>query len=111
MAPGKLVTELRYQAYTPLALKSMTGIVSSVRSASSEELHFAVHHRLGIVPVAEASIVIAVSAPHRRAAFVACEEVLEQVKARCPIWKQEVYGEGDPVGAEWKANVVPASVR
>ncbi|KZW02652.1 Molybdopterin synthase catalytic subunit 2 [Exidia glandulosa HHB12029] len=103
---GKRVVELRYQSYSSLALKAMLGIVESVRTAHPEsELHFAVHHRLGIVPVEQASIVIAVSAPHRRAAFEACEHVLEEVKARAPIWKQEVYAEG--LGdAEWKANVV-----
>jgi molybdopterin synthase catalytic subunit len=104
---GKRVAELRYQAYSALALKSLVRIISDVRTAAhGEELHCAVHHRLGIVPVAEASIVIAVSAPHRRAAFEACEEILERVKDRCPIWKQEVYAEGD-VDAEWKANGLP----
>ena len=60
-----------------------------------------VHHRLGLVPVGEASIVIAVSSPHRKEAFVACEYILEQVKLNVPIWKKEVYESGEP---QWKAN-------
>ncbi|KAH7104234.1 Molybdopterin synthase catalytic subunit [Auriculariales sp. MPI-PUGE-AT-0066] len=103
---GKRVRELRYQSYSTLALKALVRTVSEVREAAEEELHCAVQHRLGVVPVSEPSIVIAVSAPHRRAAFEACEEILERVKSNCPIWKQEVYAEGD-MEAEWKANGLP----
>lgn len=104
---GKAVVLLRYQAYSALALKSLQRILAQTRAAAAgEELHCAVHHRLGVVPVGEASIVVAVSAPHRKAAFVACERILEDVKAHTPIWKQEVYAEGGGE-AEWKANVVP----
>ena len=67
-------------------------------------LHCAVHHRLGAVPVGEASIIIAVSSPHRKEAFVACEFLLEQVKLNVPIWKMEVYESGLP---RWKANHEP----
>jgi molybdopterin synthase catalytic subunit len=64
----------------------------------------AVYHRLGVVPVGESSIVIAVSSPHRKAAFIACEQILEDVKDRAQIWKREFY-EGEPDStAEWKAN-------
>jgi len=63
----------------------------------------AIHHRLGIVPVGEPSVVIAVSSPHRKAAFVACEMILEEVKLKVQIWKKEYY-EGQGEEAEWKAN-------
>ena len=67
-------------------------------------LHIAVYHRLGTVPVGEPSIVIAVSSPHRKEAFVACELVLEEVKRRAQIWKREFY-EGEPdEAAQWKEN-------
>src|SRR5258708_1585306 len=69
-------------------------------------LHCVVHHRLGIVPVGEASIIIAVSSLHRKEAFVACEYLLEQVKLNVPIWKKEVY-ESDE--SQWKANHPPAT--
>jgi molybdopterin synthase catalytic subunit len=64
----------------------------------------AVEHRLGVVPVGKPSIVIAVSAPHRREAFEACEQILEEVKAKAQIWKREYY-QGEPEeAAQWKAN-------
>ncbi|PPR05703.1 hypothetical protein CVT26_008944 [Gymnopilus dilepis] len=64
----------------------------------------AIHHRLGTVPVGEASIVIAVSSPHRKEAFKACEEILEEVKRKAQIWKREYYEGEDEENAEWKRN-------
>jgi molybdopterin synthase catalytic subunit len=64
----------------------------------------AIHHRLGTVPVGEPSIVIAVSSPHRKESFIACEHILEEVKLKVQVWKREFYeGEGEDT-AEWKAN-------
>jgi len=114
---GQVVTRLEYQAYSKLALKLMTDIFFSIHANATRSehaapsgppvsplLHCAVHHRLGVVPVGEASIVIAVSSPHRKEAFVACEYLLEQVKLKVPIWKMEVYESGEPL---WKANHLP----
>ena len=108
---------LEYQAYSKLAVKTMKDIfLSAHENATLSEhavlsgppvsplLHCAVHHRLGVVPVGEASIVIAVSSPHRKEAFVACEYLLEQVKLNVPIWKKEVYESGEP---RWKENYPP----
>lgn len=58
-------------------------------------------HRLGVVPVGEDSIVVAVSAPHRQAAWRAGEEALEACKARVEVWKREEFEDG---GGVWKAN-------
>lgn len=58
-------------------------------------------HRLGVVPPKESSISIAVSSPHRREAFRACEWILEEVKKRVEVWKRENYAEGDKA---WKEN-------
>ena len=74
------------------------GYVSSI-------LKCAVHHRLGTVPVGEPSIVIAVSSPHRKEAFMACEHILEEVKLKAQIWKREFYEGEREEDAEWKANV------
>jgi molybdopterin synthase catalytic subunit len=57
----------------------------------------AIHHRLGRVEIGEASVVIAVSAPHRTAALDACREAIETLKATIPLWKKEVYAGGE----EW----------
>ena len=57
----------------------------------------AIHHRLGRVEIGEASVVIAVSAPHRSAALDACREAIETLKTTIPLWKKEVYAGGE----EW----------
>jgi molybdopterin synthase catalytic subunit len=56
------------------------------------------------VPVGEPSIVIAVSSPHRKEAFVTCEQILEEVKQKVQIWKREYYEGEREEEAEWKAN-------
>jgi molybdopterin synthase catalytic subunit len=111
------VTRLEYQAYSKMAVKMMKDIFLSAHAnaARSEHavssgppvsplLHCVVYHRFGVVPVGEASIVIAVSSPHRTEAFAACEYLLEQIKLKVPIWKMEVYESGEP---RWKANNPP----
>ncbi|KAJ7357321.1 Molybdopterin biosynthesis MoaE, partial [Mycena albidolilacea] len=108
----KVVTRLEYQAYSTLAIKSMANIVRDVQAstvhgdsaAAQPIIRCAVHHRLGVVPVGEPSIVIAVSAPHRKEAFIACERILEDIKAKVPIWKREYYENESDEKAEWKAN-------
>ncbi|PCH33699.1 MoaE-domain-containing protein [Wolfiporia cocos MD-104 SS10] len=114
---GKVVTRLDYQAYSKLAIKTMAGIIRSAHAAHSRSAHHpegrsasslirsAVYHRLGTVPVGEPSIVIAVSSPHRKEAFLACEYILEEVKAKAQIWKREFYEGEREEDAEWKANV------
>ena len=67
----------------------------------------AVHHRLGTVPVGEPSIVIAVSSPHRKEAFMACEQILEEVKLKAQIWKREFYEGEREEDAQWKSNNAP----
>uniref|UniRef100_A0A7R9YFH2 Molybdopterin synthase catalytic subunit n=1 Tax=Pinguiococcus pyrenoidosus TaxID=172671 RepID=A0A7R9YFH2_9STRA len=61
----------------------------------------AMEHRLGLVPVKEASVIIAVSSPHRRNALDACAFCIDELKARVPIWKKEVYQGED---GNWKQN-------
>jgi len=107
---GKTVTRLEYQAYSKLAIRTIVAIVRETIQKQRDSVgidsvfHCAVHHRLGIVPVKEASIVIAVSAPHRKEAFLTCEEILEQVKLKVQIWKREWYEGEDEGEAVWKQN-------
>ncbi|KAF4572963.1 Molybdenum cofactor synthesis 2 [Pleurotus pulmonarius] len=113
---GKVVTRLEYQAYSKLAIKTMVKIVQDARDLISRSDHqppsqnisslirCAVHHRLGTVPVGEPSIVIAVSSPHRKEAFVACEYILEEVKKKAQIWKREYYEGETDANAQWKSN-------
>ncbi|KAL2015413.1 hypothetical protein VTK56DRAFT_5524 [Thermocarpiscus australiensis] len=97
---GKPVKELQYTAYRPLALRTMMDIASALRAKHGLG-GIAVVHRLGVVPVGEESILIAVSAPHRQAAWRAGEEALEQCKARIEVWKREEFEGGEGV---WRAN-------
>jgi molybdopterin synthase catalytic subunit len=77
----------------------MLAIAKSIKA--KHELHaIAIVHRLGEVPVGEESIAIAVSSPHRLAAWRAGEECLEEVKAKVEIWKYERFEDG----GEWRAN-------
>lgn len=94
----------------------MTSIIHSAHKLASRSdeamsqtisrlIRCTVHHRLGTVPVGEPSIVIAVSSPHRKEAFAACELILEEVKLKAQIWKREYYEGENEEEAEWKANV------
>ncbi|KAL2122236.1 hypothetical protein VTJ04DRAFT_2691 [Mycothermus thermophilus] len=97
---GKPVKDLRYESYTPLALRSMLEIASGVKERHGLK-GVAIIHRLGVVPIGEESILIAVSAPHRQAAWRAGEEALEECKKRVEVWKLEEFADG---GGVWRAN-------
>ncbi|KAI4257774.1 MAG: hypothetical protein L6R42_005461 [Xanthoria sp. 1 TBL-2021] len=98
---GKPVTHLEYSSYPPLALKTMLSIAQSMKQKHALTA-ITMAHRLGVVPVAEESILIAVSAPHRHPAWMAGEEALEMCKEKVEIWKLEEFG-GDE-GGVWRAN-------
>ncbi|RSL73314.1 Molybdopterin synthase catalytic subunit [Fusarium duplospermum] len=97
---GKPVKELQYTAYRPRALRSMLTIARDVRDRHGLR-GVAMIHRLGTVPIGEESILIAVSAPHRQAAWRAGEEALEECKAKVEVWKREEF-EGEE--GVWRAN-------
>ncbi|KAF5595494.1 molybdopterin synthase catalytic subunit [Fusarium pseudocircinatum] len=97
---GKPVKELQYTAYHPRALKSMMAIAKDVRDKHGLR-GVAMIHRLGPVPIAEESILIAVSSPHRKAAWRAGEEALEECKSKVEVWKREEF-EGEE--GIWRAN-------
>ncbi|KAK1758617.1 Molybdopterin synthase catalytic subunit [Echria macrotheca] len=96
----KPVKELQYTAYRPLALRTMLTIARDIRAAHSLQA-IAMVHRLGVCPIGEESILIAVSAPHRQAAWRAGEAALEACKERVEVWKREEF-EGE--GGVWRAN-------
>jgi molybdopterin synthase catalytic subunit len=92
------VPELEYEAYPAMAERQMTDIVA--RAIDRHGLcGAAVEHRVGTVPLSEPSVAIAVSAPHRDEAFAGAREIIDEIKARVPIWKKE---EG-----EWVRGVTP----
>jgi molybdopterin synthase catalytic subunit len=95
---GRRVAGLAYSAYRPMAAAVLRRIVADLE-AGAERLRAAIVHRLGEVPVGEPSVVIAIAAPHRAAAYEASRTALERLKAEAPIWKRERYADG---GAAWR---------
>ncbi|GAB0087505.1 Molybdopterin synthase catalytic subunit [Sergentomyia squamirostris] len=97
----KKVISLEYEAYEPMALKTMKKICEEIRSKWSQIKHIAIYHRLGLVAVKEASVVIAVSSPHRKDSLEAVAFAIEELKKQVPIWKKEQYTEAQ---GTWKEN-------
>jgi molybdopterin synthase catalytic subunit/molybdopterin converting factor small subunit len=93
---GREVVALEYEAYQEMAEDVMAEIAAEV-DERYDLCRMAITHRLGRVEVGETSVAIAVSAPHRQDALAACADVIEALKARVPLWKKEVYEEGE----EW----------
>jgi molybdopterin synthase catalytic subunit/sulfur carrier protein ThiS len=93
---GRDVVHLEYEAYEEMA-EPMLARLGDELTDRHGLCAFAVHHRLGRVEIGEASVVIAVSAPHRSAALDACREAIEALKTTIPLWKKEIYAGGE----EW----------
>lgn len=82
------VPELQYEAYVPMAEREMERIVQEAIRRHGL-CAAAAEHRTGPVPLSEASVAIAVSAPHRAEAFAGARQIIDELKARAPIWKKE----------------------
>lgn len=98
---GKKVVRLEYEGYVPMATSELRKICVEIRTRWPSVVGIAMFHRLGVVLVKEASVVIAVSSPHRAEALHACAFAIDTLKATVPIWKSEQY-EGD--SRMWKEN-------
>jgi molybdopterin converting factor subunit 1 len=92
---GRRVVRLEYEAYAAMAARKLEQIGASV--AATHGVDVAIVHRVGVLSPGDAAVVIACAAPHRTAAFRACEECIERLKKDVPIWKREVYEDG----SEW----------
>jgi MoaE-MoaD fusion protein len=92
---GRRVIRLEYEAYRPMAERKLAEIGEAI--AREHEADVAVVHRVGVLLPGDAAVVIACAAPHRTAAFRACEACIERLKKDVPIWKREVYEDG----SEW----------
>jgi molybdopterin synthase catalytic subunit/molybdopterin converting factor small subunit len=90
------VLYLEYEAYEGMAEQVMADLADTLKS-KYELCGVAIAHRVGRVEIGQASVAIAVSAPHRRDALAACKEAIDTLKETVPLWKKEVY-EG---GEEW----------
>ncbi len=108
------VPELDYEAYVEMALRTLAEIVSAA-VARYDLTAAAAEHRIGRVPLSEPSVAVAASAPHRAEAFAGAREIIDQIKARAPIWKRElgqwVPGTTPSRPAEARPNEPPAEPR
>jgi MoaE-MoaD fusion protein len=93
---GRDVIRLEYEAYEGMAEAEMERIAGVLRDRH-DVIDVAIHHRVGPVEIGETSVVIAVSAAHRAAAFDACREAIDTLKQTVPLWKKELYVGGE----EW----------
>lgn len=94
---GRKVTRLEYEAYEPMALAALEKLELDTRGRF-EIASCRIVHRLGEVPLAEASVAVVVAAAHRQPAFDACQWAMNELKRVATIWKKEFFAEG---GGEW----------
>ena len=91
---GKQVTRLEYEAYPKMVLSVLARIIEDIER-ELPGARVAIVHREGVLQVGDVAVVIAASAPHRDAAFQACRDAIERLKADVPIWKKEVSPDGE----------------
>jgi len=89
---GRQVTSLTYEAH-PTAAELLREVAEEI-AARPEVLAIAVAHRHGPIAIGESALIAAVSTAHRGAAFVACQDLVDRVKERIPIWKHQVFADG-----------------
>jgi len=88
------VRHLEFESYEPMAIKEMRKIAETIlRRWPARKVSF--HHRLGTLGIGDLAVVIAVSCPHRREAFEACQYAIDTLKQTVPIWKKEVFEDGE----------------
>jgi len=91
---GKPVVGLEFESYEPMALAEMEKIAKQAQEKWPVQ-KVLIHHRVGILEVGEVPVIIAVSAAHRAAAFDACRFIIDTLKQTVPIWKKEIFEDGE----------------
>ncbi|HYV49542.1 MAG TPA: molybdopterin converting factor subunit 1 [Myxococcaceae bacterium] len=91
---GRAVIQLEYEAYAPMAERVFAQIAAEA-AAKWERSRMAIIHRIGLLRPGELAVVIAASAPHRAEAFDACRHAIERLKQDAPIWKKEIFADGE----------------
>ncbi len=105
---GRDVVHLEYEAYPEMAEKVMAQIADEIRSRWPVS-GVAIVHRTGVLKIGQASVVIAVAAPHRGEAFAAAQYAIDRLKQIVPIWKKEVWSDGSQwIGWEHEAHAQEA---
>ena len=95
-AHNKNVVWLEYEAYESMAISEIRKIIEDA-AQRWPLLGWAVSHRIGTLKPGEVAVAVAVSSPHRKQSFEACEFVIDNIKEKVPIWKKEVFEDGE----EW----------
>ena len=96
---GRPVLQLAYEAYVPMAEKEL----ALLREKALERFGLtrcAIHHRIGVVPLTEAAVVVATSSAHRAESFQAAAWIMDEIKQKVPIWKRETYRDGSEAWVE-----------
>jgi molybdopterin synthase catalytic subunit len=93
---GRTVTRLEYEGH-PSAIDVLREVVDEI-AADPDVFAVAVSHRVGPLAIGDVALVAAVSTAHRGAAFAVCARLVDEVKARLPVWKRQVFADG---GEEW----------
>lgn len=91
---GKPVVRLEFEAYGKMAISEMQKIAEQIFERWPAH-RVSIHHRVGNLQIGEIAVVIAVSTPHRKAAFEACEYAIDTLKETVPIWKKEIFEDGE----------------
>lgn len=97
---GRPVQGISYDLFVPLVLNTFQQLAAEVEAEFGPKLKLYVGHAKGRLAVGEVAVVVAAGSPHRDEAFRACRALIEAVKHRSPIWKQEHYEDGDSVWSE-----------
>lgn len=102
---GRAVVGMRYDAYNAMAER----VLGEIAEEAARELttdRIAVVHRIGELEIGETSVAIAVSSPHRAESFAAARYIIEEIKSRLPVWKEEKYAAGEP---RWLDGEIPTA--
>jgi len=91
---GKEVGRVEFEAYALMAIKEMQKIIDRARERWPVA-HMAMVHRVGVLGIQDIAVIIAVSTPHRAASFAACQFAIDTLKETVPIWKKEVFEDGE----------------
>ena len=91
---SKIVTHLEFEAYSPMFYMELNKIAEQLRLQFDFKV-IALHHRKGIVAAGEMAVIAGISSTHRQDAFLALAELMNQLKKTVPIWKKEVYTDGN----------------
>lgn len=94
LTQGKEVIRLEFEAYESMAIAEMKKIAKQAQGQWPVQ-KIAIHHRVGTLTIEDIAVIISVSTPHRKAAFEACQFAIDTLKETVPIWKKEIFADGE----------------